>query len=294
MFGYIKPDKDNLYVKELNLYKAVYCGLCETIKKKVSFILPFKLSYDFVFLNMVRATLLNEETALKAGRCKYNPLKKVRFAVNNESSLFSARIALILTALNIQDDLKDSDTPLLKKALLLPLSLYFRKKLKKLLKSSSDYSQLTEKIQNILNEMSKLEKKKSSDIDKMCELFGDIMSESLAFQLSCHCEKIARQIGSAIGRFIYLIDAIDDAKADEKKGTYNPLIEKYGSFEEVYTNIKEIDIILSMHTRDAILAFNLLNNAQYTSIINNILTLGLGKESYRIMTKNGERNDRPL
>ena len=41
MFGYVKPDKENLLVKELALYKAVYCGLCDAIKKKVSFFLPF-------------------------------------------------------------------------------------------------------------------------------------------------------------------------------------------------------------------------------------------------------------
>lgn len=287
MFGYIKPDKENLYVKELTLYKAVYCGLCETIKKNVSFILPFKLSYDFVFLLMVRATLTGEKSSIKKGRCKYNPFKSVMYAINPESSLFAARLALILTALNLEDDLKDKDTSIFKKIFTYPLSFYFKKKLKK----NGEYSDLVNNIRFKLSQMSLLEKEKCSDIDKMCELFGDIMSESLSFSLASKEEKIARQIGSSIGKFIYLTDAIDDAKSDEKKHSYNPLIEKYGSYKDIYKNINEIDIVLSMYTKDALLAFNLLEKNEYTSIINNVLTLGLGKESYRIMTKMGEKND---
>ena len=96
MFGYVKPDKENLLVKELALYKAVYCGLCDAIKKKVSFFLPFSLSYDFVFLTMVRATLTNEKSEIKKGYCRYNPLKKVSYSIPEESALFSARSALPL------------------------------------------------------------------------------------------------------------------------------------------------------------------------------------------------------
>ena len=47
MFGYIKPDRDELLVKDYNLYKAIYCGLCREIKRNVSFFLSFGLSYDF-------------------------------------------------------------------------------------------------------------------------------------------------------------------------------------------------------------------------------------------------------
>lgn len=287
MFGYIKPDKENLYVKELHLYKAVYCGLCDTIKKKVSFILPMTLSYDFVFLTMVRATLTSEGSVIKKGSCKYNPFKKVSYCTPMESALFSGRTALLLTYLNILDDINDKDTNIFKKISLFPLGIYFKIKVNSLIKKCPEYFDIFNTVKSKLSTMQRLEKEKSSDIDRMCELFGDIMSYILSYGLDTKKRTIAHEIGSNIGRYIYLADAIDDVEKDKKRNAYNPLIEKYG----VEIDKKALDIALAMYTENSLLAFNLLEYSDFSSIINNILKLGLGKESYRIFTKNGEKND---
>ena len=34
MFGYLQPFKDELRMKDHQLYKSVYCGLCKSMKKK--------------------------------------------------------------------------------------------------------------------------------------------------------------------------------------------------------------------------------------------------------------------
>ena len=31
MFGYVRYDLPNLYIKDMMLYKAMYCGLCKGI-----------------------------------------------------------------------------------------------------------------------------------------------------------------------------------------------------------------------------------------------------------------------
>lgn len=36
MFGYIKPNREEMKVKEYNTYKAVYCGLCKCMGRCVS------------------------------------------------------------------------------------------------------------------------------------------------------------------------------------------------------------------------------------------------------------------
>jgi septum site-determining protein MinD len=51
MFGYIKPQQSDLLVRQYELYRALYCGLCDTITSKVSPALSLSLSYDFVFLD---------------------------------------------------------------------------------------------------------------------------------------------------------------------------------------------------------------------------------------------------
>lgn len=291
MFGYVKPDRDNLLVKDLALYKAVYCGLCSTIKKNVSFILPLKLSYDFVFLTMMRATITGEKQVLTKGRCKYNPFKKVAYSIPQESALFTANSALILTALNIKDDLSDNDTPFFKKAVLLPLYIHFSKKVKKLEKSFPEYADLLKKIKNSLDELSKAEKEKRGDVDFLSGLFGNVMSDILSFGLKGDKALIGEGIGKALGIYIYTIDAFDDLEQDEKSGTFNPLIEHFGSLKKVKESAEVIDASLAMHTKNLVSAYNLTETSPYSSIIENILTLGLSKESYKIMTKNGDKND---
>jgi hypothetical protein len=32
MFGYVRPYRDELKVKDYELYRAVYCGLCHSLK----------------------------------------------------------------------------------------------------------------------------------------------------------------------------------------------------------------------------------------------------------------------
>ncbi len=291
MFGYIKPDRDNLLVKDLTLYKAVYCGLCTTIRKNVSIILPLKLSYDFVFLTMMREAITEEKQVMIKGRCNYNPFKKVAYSIPKESALFTANSALILTTLNIKDDLSDSDTHLFKKAVLFPLYLYFNAKIKKLEKKSPEYTELLKKIKKRLDELSQAEKDNCGDIDYLSQIFGSVMSDILSFGLKGNKALIGEAIGKALGTYIYTIDAIDDLERDEKGGTFNPLIQHFGSSKEVKENINAIDASLAMHTKNLVTTFNLINKSPYSAIIENILTMGLSKESYKIMTKNGDKND---
>ena len=53
MFGYVRPLKGELKVKEHEQFKAAYCGLCNTLKKRYGFFSRFLLNYDFTFLAML-------------------------------------------------------------------------------------------------------------------------------------------------------------------------------------------------------------------------------------------------
>ena len=52
MFGYIKPVKAELKVKEWEAYQGIYCGLCKQLAKRYGFFARMTLNYDFVFLAM--------------------------------------------------------------------------------------------------------------------------------------------------------------------------------------------------------------------------------------------------
>ena len=107
MFGYIKPHVGDLLVKENSFYKSVYCGLCHELKKK-SHILPFTLSYDFVFLCILRLAVSEDEIKISKKRCLVHPFKKKPYLCSTPSLDYGARASAMLLYRNIEDDVRDS------------------------------------------------------------------------------------------------------------------------------------------------------------------------------------------
>ena len=68
MFGYVKPYNPELRVRELEEYKAVYCGLCKQLGRSFGVFARFTLSYDFAFLAMLK-TALDREICAETERC---------------------------------------------------------------------------------------------------------------------------------------------------------------------------------------------------------------------------------
>ena len=57
MFGYIKPFKAELKVKEWEAYQGIYCGLCKQLAQRYGLFARMTLNYDFVFLAMMDMAL---------------------------------------------------------------------------------------------------------------------------------------------------------------------------------------------------------------------------------------------
>ena len=51
MFGYVRYDMPNLYIKDFMLYKAMYCGLCKGIGASCGQAARVGLTYDVAFLS---------------------------------------------------------------------------------------------------------------------------------------------------------------------------------------------------------------------------------------------------
>ena len=49
MFGYVLPVREKLTEVQWQDYRAAYCGLCHTLKKRYGFLARFLLNYDFTF-----------------------------------------------------------------------------------------------------------------------------------------------------------------------------------------------------------------------------------------------------
>lgn len=53
MFGFVRPLRGELKVREWERFQSVYCGLCHTIRRRYGFMQTMMLSYDCTYLALV-------------------------------------------------------------------------------------------------------------------------------------------------------------------------------------------------------------------------------------------------
>lgn len=277
MFGYIKTSVPELRVKENELYRAVYCGLCYSLGKKVTCTSRLSLSYDFVFLALVRMSLKKESGEIKKKRCVAHPAKKRSVIVNSAELDTSARLSALLTYHKIKDDVADSrGVKRILSYLALPSASRMRKKAKII-------PECEEFVAKKLSELSALEKERCGSPDRIADIFGELLSEIFVYGFDKNSPegRISAEIGFHIGRFIYIIDAVDDYGKDIKSGEYNPFKEIYGNdsgkFAADTPILKDALTMTLGKVSGAVEIIDFGDIPEFGEIIRNIIYLGLPK-----------------
>lgn len=221
MFGYIRPAVGKLLVCENEMYRSLYCGLCRAMGSHTGCSSRLTLSYDFVFLCAFRAAIEGVSFGIERHRCAVHPLKHRPMAADNDVFAYTARAAAVLNYEKLRDDIADEKgKKRLAAKLLIPAARSIRKRAKGL-------EPLAEAVAGHLDRLSALERDGCPSLDTTADVFGDLLSDIAAFGLTGIDARIAREAGRAVGRFIYVIDAADDAAEDAKTGAYNPILRLY-------------------------------------------------------------------
>ncbi|MBR5446851.1 MAG: hypothetical protein IKV40_00345 [Clostridia bacterium] len=221
MFGYIRPHTPDLRVRENELYRAVYCGLCREMGKVTGQASRLTLSFDFVFLCLVRAMATGESFTSAMGTCIAHPFKKRQYVEGCDSLRYCAAAAAYLTEGKLRDDVADECG--LKRTAAVCLTPAATR-MTRLADKNADASPLRELIREKLNALSALEREGCTSIDRCAEVFGELTAEVFSFGLPTREARICAEIGRGIGRFIYVCDAVDDVADDSKKGRFNPIL----------------------------------------------------------------------
>lgn len=283
MFGYIKPVRSELRLREFEEYKSVYCGLCSELGKSFGCFAKMTLSYDFAFMAMLFMSLDSEICpSYEKCRCIAHPFKKQCHCTKNDSISFAAASAMILIYYKLKDDLADNG--ILKKieaALLFPFAKAARKKALSLGENSVKIDKAAEKM---MEEQRLIESKKSPISDEAAEPTAKFLSELMVLGGKGENQKVLERFGYLLGRYIYLCDALDDIEDDRKKGNYNPFI--FGGEDAENTAKAE----LFMTTAELSDDLELLELDKYKEIVENIVCLGLTSEVKRIINKKGGEN----
>ena len=265
MFGYIKPSTPELRVRDNELYKAFYCGLCRSLGLQICKSARFTLSYDIVFLALVRAFASNETITIKNKRCLVHPIKKRPMAECENALPYSAAVSAILSYHNLVDDLNDEKGfKKLAKTIILPTFRRHRKK--------ADMPNLDKKIEESLKSLYDSETSENQSSEACADQFGKVLSAVFAYNFGNEItERILSDIGYHIGRWIYLIDAIDDHREDKKSDRFNPF-SKYDVLP-----VQNLGIALNLELEAAKRSLDLLSseNKAIFNIIENIIYIGM-------------------
>lgn len=277
MFGYVNIYKDELKVKDYKLWQSYYCGLCEALGKRYNQLIKLGLNYDMTFLAIVIGGIISENPEIKKKFCLLHPINK-RYKAKSPIALdYACDVSVVLTSEKLSDDIND-DKKLSAFFLRIPYNLPFKKAKKHI---------CADKIKSHLSDLYKLEKENCRNIDKVADCFALLMADIMtpSFIPEEKRENLYK-FGYNLGRWIYIIDALNDYEDDKKKNKYNP-------FEEL--NIEDVEFTLTYTLSQIGNIYKELDFKMNKALIENIIFLGLRLKQDQILKKvTGEKKNESI
>ena len=274
MFGFVNVYKDELKIKDYDMFRAYYCGLCKAIGRRYSQVVRLGLSYDMTFFAILADSLSENQPEIKKQGCIKNRGKR-NFCTENPAINFSSDASVILAYHKLKDDLMDNHSI---KALFGVMAYYFSFK-----KASKKHPEMSEMIENSLKKLSVLENEGCSDIDVVADPFASLCGHMFEFY-----DKSLYKTGYNIGRLIYILDAYKDISDDIKSGSYNPYVCKYTKeylLDEKFK--KSVMGSLNMTLTAISDSYSELKIYKNKDILDNIIYLGLRFEYDKTFNLNG-------
>lgn len=217
MFGYISPDAPYLFKKDETLYKALYCGLCKGIGKGCGQTARSGLTYDMAFVSALVHNIKGEDVKIERERCAIHWLRKRPVARPDDTTIAIGCVNTALTYYKLCDDKTDGEA----RGVLRHL---YKKGFKRTLKR---HPRIAEIIKKQTDSLAELEKADCEIIDAACEPTAVMMSELSDYLLGERATDDTRRLFYALGKWVYLIDALDDYDKDVRKKRYNVLFNAY-------------------------------------------------------------------
>ena len=293
MFGYIKPVKAELKVKEWEAYQGIYCGLCKQLAQRYGWFARMTLNYDFVFLAVLDMGLRENRIHFCRENCIAHPFSKRTCCRTNESLALCCDAAMLLTGQKLLDDLHDEGFA---KRMAVRLVLPFARRDYK--KAAARLPELAKGLEELMERQAQLERAGCANVDEAAEPTALLMQQVLS-QLSDDPirHRALERMGYLLGRWIYLIDALDDWDEDVQKGRYNPFAcmaqqSQNLDRQQLYTQARGT---LYLTIAEIKKAYDLLSIRSLDTILENVLDLGLRQTVDQILQKrlSGLKTDMP-
>lgn len=278
MFGYVIANLEGLTQTQKDRYKGCYCGLCRVLKQRHGFSGRLTLTYDMTFLVLLLSALYEADEERGMEVCPAHPLRK-HFYWQTRYTEYAADMNVVLAYNNCRDDWQDDGSA---------LKYWEAEALSRQCAAvRARWPRQCAAIEQCMAELSEIEQADTGDPDAAANCFGRLMGE--LFVTDELWDDRLRPFGEALGRFIYLLDAVIDLPEDLRHGRYNPL--------RTLPQDADLHALLTMLLGECSAAFEALPVLQDVELLRNILYSGVWLR-YEAAMKNersgGAPNERPI
>lgn len=205
---------DRLSREDRERYQALYCGLCHTLGRRCGQVSRLILNYDFTFL----AALLSGGGETERRRCVASPLRAKETACPDPALELAADVSVILAYHKAADDRLDSGfwRGQACHALQGALRPAYRR-------SAMLRPELDRRTRRELDRLHRMEEENCPSLDQPADTFAQLL-QGAALELPQGTQRrVLEQMLYHLGRWIYLVDAVDDLARDAASGNYNPV-----------------------------------------------------------------------
>ena len=261
MFGYVTINKDALSAEEYQRFRAQYCGLCHVLAQRYGKVGRAVLSYDMAFLSALLASLYEPEERAGEERCGARPAKPHAY-VFSEATEYAADMNIALAYHVCADHAKDDKSASARAQMKLLAKPYARVK--------ELHPETCAAIESRIAAIAEIERDPAAGLDAPANETGRLLGAVYAWKDDLWAPTLG-DMGAALGRFIYVMDAYDDLAEDEKRGRFNPLLElrKREDFEEMCKKI------LVLHIAECAREFEKLPIVNDANLLKNVLYSGV-------------------
>ncbi len=293
MFGYIRPHMPDLRLRDHQYYRGVYCGLCRAMGRCTGQCSRFTLSYDLTFLSLVRLALANGNPSksdpdaavrFERRRCLLHPFRPRPSLCKGNATDYAACVSAVLAYYKLLDDRADeTGHRRLRARLALPHARRFCRR------AERSFPGLTNTIAPLMCRLAQAEATAVPSADEPAEAFGQLLGTLFAYELEGARARIGHTIGRHIGRWLYLLDAVDDYAEDAKRKRPNPLHRLYGDSVLTHEHRTHLEAALALELRRAADALDLLEidpahcGAELSPLLYHMLQLSLPSTAHRIL-----------
>lgn len=268
MFGYVRPLRGELKVKEWEHYRAAYCALCAALGRRHGFFAQLSLNYDFTFLALLLLPA-EEKPNLTTCRCPAKLWCGKRPCLTAHPALdLAADESVILTWWKLRDGVADGS---FWKAMACRIAgLFLRRAYQRAVKARPAFD---ETVRTCLAELSALEREGCPSLDRPADAFARILRAAAPPTGEPARDRAMGELLYHVGRWIYLVDAWDDLSEDGQSGSYNPILRRFSG--QAWEHREEVRLTLRHSRNLAGSACALLELGCRQGIVENILYLGL-------------------